>query len=121
MVKLMNIVNEIRLISPRALTATGIARWDDNSKKAYRVKLNDKEVFTIHRHKNHVSVYPSFNPNSLKYKKIKEFLNQKGVPFKEIFNKPDLALIQIITPEKFIKFIDYQGPSRSSLPRRNEF
>lgn len=86
MIKLIKILKEIRILGGKKLIATK-SRPDNPimSSKSYRIKLNDKEEFTIHKHKNHSILYPSYNINSEKYKRIKEFVKSK-VPFQEINN-----------------------------------
>ncbi len=54
--------------------------------KVYRVKMNKNDEFTLHKHKNHYTLYPSFHSNSLKYKRIINFLNNKKIKFTEFSN-----------------------------------
>lgn len=54
--------------------------------KVYRVTMYDGEEFTIHKHKNHYNLYPSFNQNSSKYQRIINFLNSKNIQYTKTLN-----------------------------------
>jgi len=63
--------------------------------KAHVVKMNNKDNFTLHKHKNYYSLYPSYKTESPKFEKIKEYLKSKGIHFKEVSKTPGLSNVQI--------------------------
>ena len=95
------ILNELSIAHPYVLIAT--KSHDDVSSKSYRIQMNEKDQFTIHRHSKYCTLYPSFNPNSLKYKRIKEYLSKRNIKFEEFSNGNNIINMRI--PLKQIKFL----------------
>ncbi|HEX5186620.1 MAG TPA: hypothetical protein VFV86_06990, partial [Nitrososphaeraceae archaeon] len=99
---------EIKIVGHQKLVAHKNPSFDENSKLSYKIKLNDRETFTIHKHKNHITLYPSFDRNSKKYAKIKNFVLSRGIPIKEFSTStvPEIINFRIFNPEKHITFLD---------------
>lgn len=99
MIKLIQLLNELGINNPTGIKAT-LRDNPDNpyfDSKVYRVKIDDKTEFTIHKYKNYYTLYPwySFSPKSPKYIKIKTYLINKNVKFEEFQNSVDIINLRI--------------------------
>jgi hypothetical protein len=104
MIKLTQLIKELGINNPNAIKVTLRDKPDDPyfNDKVHRVRIDDKTEFTLHKHKNHYSLYPSFKVNSPKYAKIKEYLTKKGIKFEE-FQNVGAGVINLRIPLKQIR------------------
>lgn len=112
MIKLLDILFEIRVVPMnKTLIVTKKQNYGNVISKSYIVDMGN-EKFTIHVHKNHATLYPTFHQSSEKYKRIKNFLTLKGVSFEEFNNNKynsQRPIVNLRIPKKYIYQLPQNG------------